>query len=178
MTSETITVHHFNLIKKYLRGFEVPNGYPGDKADLFQVGLIGLMKAVKTHDPDKSRFSTWAWYWIRSEIRSEISRNVKQIKYYDEDKVPFKDNVLIMQLINMIKIPKDKDAVLRFLSGQTSNEIGNDWGVSRQSIDQRLARAYDNMRRTINVNESRLRTGRRLLRKANAQDRLDRIISC
>lgn len=178
MTSEMITKHHFNLVKKYLRSFDVPSGYPGDKADLYQVGLIGLIKALDTHDPERSRFSTWAWYWIRSEIRNEINKNTKVVTYYEESSHVPKDNVLIMQLLNMVKIPKDKEVVLRYLSGQTSNDIGKEWGVSRQSIDQRLSRAYANMRRTINVNETRLRKSRRLFSKSNANDRLDRKVSC
>ena len=49
--------------------------------DLFQVGCIGLMKAIKHFDPSHgARLMTFAEYWIRSEIQDYIIKNWRQVK--------------------------------------------------------------------------------------------------
>jgi RNA polymerase sigma factor (sigma-70 family) len=41
--------------------------------DLFQVGCIGLIRAVSGWKPELGKFTTWATFYIREEIRNEIS---------------------------------------------------------------------------------------------------------
>ena len=54
----------------------------GESADdLFQVGCIGLMKAIRHYDPDRgARLMTFAVHWIRSEIQEYIIRNWRIVK--------------------------------------------------------------------------------------------------
>lgn len=40
--------------------------------DIEQASRIGLLNAVRTFDPSKSQFSTWATWKIRAEIQKEI----------------------------------------------------------------------------------------------------------
>ena len=40
-----------------------------DIEDVTSAGYVGLMRAIDKYDPDKSKFSTWAVYWIEAEIR-------------------------------------------------------------------------------------------------------------
>jgi len=173
-----ITTHHFNLVKRYLKTFKLPANYPGDKSDLLQVGLIGVIKALDTHDPEKSSIATWSWYWIRSEIRSEVNRLTRRIQLDEEPENRMKDSVLISQMLSMIERDKDKQVLLRSLLGQTNKEIGDDWGISRQAIQQRLHRAYDDIRRNVNEDRRRFHKGRRILFKANAKNKLDRSVAC
>ena len=173
-----ITTHHFNLVKRYLKTFELPANYPGDKSDLIQVGLIGIIKAIDTHDPEKSSLATWSWYWIRSEIRNEVNRLTRRVDPEDEPVVFIKDNVLIKQLVSMIERDKDQEVLLRFLAGQTSKEIGTEWSMSRQAVHQRLFRAYEDIRRQVNADRRRVRKGGRILFKANAKNKLDRSVAC
>jgi len=43
------------------------------RSDLFQEGILGLHRAVFRYDPDrKTRFSTYATYWIRQAIRKAL----------------------------------------------------------------------------------------------------------
>ena len=41
---------------------------------------------------------------------------------------------------------KDKELLIRFLSGQTLAEIGREWGVSRQAVDQRYSRIIQKLK--------------------------------
>jgi len=40
--------------------------------DLMQSGYIGIIEAIKTYNPKKASFSTWAYYNIRNTIQKEI----------------------------------------------------------------------------------------------------------
>jgi DNA-directed RNA polymerase specialized sigma24 family protein len=97
---------------------------------------------------------------------------------YDDLTCTIKEKVLIMQLVEMIEIPKDKEVVIRYLSGQQSNEMGKEWSVTRQCIEQRLRRAIQDIKEKVNANGRRLHSGRRILQDRNAKDRLDSPISC
>jgi len=44
---------------------------PKNKEELESLGVVGLMRAIDSYDPDKSKFSTWAYYWISAIINRE-----------------------------------------------------------------------------------------------------------
>ena len=61
---------HLRLVVKIAFGYR---GYKLPVEDLISEGNIGLMKAVKKFDPDKSfRLSTYAMWWIRASINEFI----------------------------------------------------------------------------------------------------------
>ena len=49
-----------------------------DLEDCIQVGLIGLLKAIRNYDPDQSKFSTFATVCIKNEIFRHIRKNKKK----------------------------------------------------------------------------------------------------
>jgi RNA polymerase sigma-32 factor len=57
------------------------SGYGLPQADLIQEGNIGLMKAVKSFDPDHGvRLVSFAVHWIKAEIFDYILRNWRTVK--------------------------------------------------------------------------------------------------
>ena len=64
----------WSIVRRFLnRGCEAE--------DLFQIGSIGLMKAIRRYDPDRgARLMTFAVHWIRSEIQEYIIRNWRIVK--------------------------------------------------------------------------------------------------
>ena len=144
MTSEenkTLTLHS-KVVDYYLRYFVVPSSYPGDKKDLRQVGLLGLLRARETWDSSKSSFRVWAWYWIRSFIRGEIKKH-KHLEAIEEtlsDPANSLDRKVFLLAITEELNGKDKELLGRFCCGQNTTEIGKSWGISRQAVDQRLSR--------------------------------------
>ena len=58
----------YHIINKYFKGYE--------KEDLYQVGVIGVIKAYNNYKEDKStKFSTYAYKYIYGEIYSYINSN-------------------------------------------------------------------------------------------------------
>lgn len=92
---DKLVKHNIGLIKSVLRGF-VNRGY--DMDDLFQIGSIGLLKAISKFDTSYNvRFSTYAVPMIAGEIKRflrddgiiKVSRSLKQtankVKYTQEN---------------------------------------------------------------------------------------------
>ena len=49
-----------------------------DLDDYIQIGLIGLLKAIRNYDSEKSKFSTFATVCIRNEILKFIKKQNRQ----------------------------------------------------------------------------------------------------
>jgi len=63
----------------YLANKYVTDQY--SQEDLFQDGVIGMLKALHTYKPESSSFTTYAFYWIKAEMRSKVS-NISSDFYY------------------------------------------------------------------------------------------------
>lgn len=69
---------HLRLVIKIARSHA---GYKVQMADLISEGNIGLMKALDKFDPEKgNRFSTYAVWWIRAQIREYSMHSFSQVK--------------------------------------------------------------------------------------------------
>lgn len=65
-TTELIGLH-FGLVSKYVRRF-TRNTTQETEEEFMQAGLLGLLKAINSYDPDLGRFSSWAYKPIQREV--------------------------------------------------------------------------------------------------------------
>lgn len=73
-----LVVSHMRYVIRVAKGF---SGYGLPIADLIQEGNIGLMKAVKSFDPDRGvRLVSFASHWVKAEIYDYVIRNWKIVK--------------------------------------------------------------------------------------------------
>ena len=73
-----LVTSHLRLVGSVARQYL---GYGLPHADLIQEGNIGLMKAVKRFDPDRSvRLVSFALHWIKAEIHEYILKNWRLVK--------------------------------------------------------------------------------------------------
>lgn len=73
-----LVTSHLRLVVSVARQYL---GYGLPHADLIQEGNIGLMKAVKRFDPDRSvRLVSFAMHWIKAEIHEYILKNWRLVK--------------------------------------------------------------------------------------------------
>ena len=77
-SARQLILPHLYFVVKIARGY---SGYGLSLADLIQEGNIGLMKAVKSFDPDREvRLVSFAVHWIRAEIHNFILRNWRIVR--------------------------------------------------------------------------------------------------
>lgn len=73
-----LVLANLRYVVRVARGF---SGYGLPQADLIQEGNIGLMKAVRSFDPDHGvRLLSFAIHWIRAEIYDFVLRNWRIVK--------------------------------------------------------------------------------------------------
>ena len=166
---------HSKIVDYYLRSFTVPAAYPGGKQDLRQVGLLGLVKANQTWDRSKSSFQVWAWYWIRSFIRDEIKKYKPierrfDILYYSES---HPDQTIFLNDVTHEFNGKDRELLGRFCCGQNTTEIGKSWSISRQAVDQRLARVLGKLKKELAYDKLQDAKRIRVLRDSPKETRVD-----
>jgi len=69
---------HFDLVRGVISRLRTRARSP---EDLFQDGVVGLMKAVDRFDPENgNRFSTYAVFWVRAEIQNAIGQTSSLIR--------------------------------------------------------------------------------------------------
>ncbi len=76
--AEKIVCAHLKLVLKIASNFK---GYGFPEDELVAEGNIGLLQALKNFDPSKGfRFSTYAMWWIKSNVQEYVMHNWSMIK--------------------------------------------------------------------------------------------------
>ena len=121
---------HYNigLIKSVLRGF-ANRGY--DMEDLFQIGSIGLLKAIDKFDPSYDvKFSTYAVPMIAGEIK----------RFLRDDGI-IKVSRSLKQTANKVKYAQEK--LIKVLGREpTIQEIADELNMDKEEIVMALESSY------------------------------------
>ena len=121
---EKLVEGNLRLVLSVIQRFEKRGESPDD---LFQVGCVGLMKAIANFDPTKQvRFSTYGVPMIAGEIRRylrdnsaiRVSRSIRDVAYR------------VLQCKERMTASLDREPKLE--------EIASELGISRQEVNQAL----------------------------------------
>jgi len=125
---EKLVKHNIGLIKSVLRGF-TNRGY--EIEDLFQIGSIGLLKAIEKFGPSyEVKFSTYAVPMIAGEIK----------RFLRDDGI-IKVSRSLKQTANRIKQAQEK--LSKKLGREpTIQEISNELDIDREEIVMALEASY------------------------------------
>lgn len=74
--TEKIVTTNFGLVRSYVGRFSSHTSRE-DSADFEAAGLMGLMKAIDSYDPDQGTFAQWAY----RPIKREVLRSVRDAEY-------------------------------------------------------------------------------------------------
>jgi RNA polymerase sporulation-specific sigma factor len=85
-SEEEILIENDGLIWNVIKSI---NKFGAEPSDLYQVGSIGLLKAIRKHDPKKGKLSTIATIAIRNQILNYLKKekryNVIKIAVYEKN---------------------------------------------------------------------------------------------
>lgn len=149
---------HIGLVKSIVRSFD--RSCRADDSELFPVACMGLMKAMATHDPAKSKFSYWATKIIKNSLLKEIKKNVaspKPVGFVGDETALCEDrHDMPLDLIPVLTRDSEQDTpyesenrrilVRHFLEGIPMAEIAREIGFTRESVRQRVRKAIESIR--------------------------------
>ncbi len=127
--------------------------YIGDD-DLAQVGRIELWRCAKKYDPDKGKFSTYAYRAIYHKMLNELKRRKTEVSL---NTIVTEEEVELQELIPDLKqslegvelrfeledfyktlTPRRQEVLKRKANGQTRKEIAHSMGVSQDIVDREM----------------------------------------
>lgn len=145
------------VIKERVHGIDQIGIFSYD--DLFQIGCIGLCKAVQTDKPGRGAFSTYAYRLIYNEIMTKLDYATlrRREQTTDPDELPciFLDDDLeqaescqdLLALLDRAEqtatgvTAKGIRAIRLLVRGYTNREVGDLYGVSANNVTAWVAKA-------------------------------------
>jgi len=139
------------VLRMFVKRYNIPHWWRGDKQDLYQVGSIGIMKAIEKFDPSfNCRLTTLAGYYIRREIFLFATREKKQYEFandvdnydiIDEEPEELLNKGLDLQIISCSVALLDDARLagifrLAYERGLTDQQIGEIYNISKQRVQQ------------------------------------------
>lgn len=135
-----------SIIRKSLTSFS--RGYDfTELEDIRQEAWIGLLAAGERFDPSKSKFTTYAYYYVRGHILRFVNKKSKMLSeeddlsfqeaaYYDT-RVETKD--LRKTILDSVSDQPYKDLLIeRFVKEKSLRTIAKEQGVSHEIISSRI----------------------------------------
>ena len=121
-----------------------------DLEDYIQSGLIGLLKAIRKHDPKRSKLSTYATTCIRNEIIKYINKN----KEHNVKKVPLEDIEIPEKSIDWDtltdSLSEEEKSILKLRLGNNSyREISDNMELSRNYIKSSMKTILIKLRKDL-----------------------------
>lgn len=77
---ETLILHNLKLIKVIIRKYTLKDNPLRGEEDLFNEGVLGLMNAIESYDPEKGSFSNHAAIHIKATVRAYIRDKTQSIR--------------------------------------------------------------------------------------------------
>jgi len=130
--------------------------------DLQQEAWLGLLDACSKYDPNKGKFITFGYSYIRGHVmrfiaqktinkptQFEVSEENVESRFYNEDTAERKD---VMQTI-MSKISDQEHAFLleeHFVNGKSLRQIARERHVSHEAISTRVRKLLDILELRLN----------------------------
>lgn len=149
---ETLYKRYIPLVNGCVSSFQVP---PSERDDLFQEGMIGLLKAIRTYDNTSSAFQTYASLCVKRSMISALRKynRANRLVYSaevpehmipprepaGEDMYRDEDRQRIKSFINELS-PFEKTIFSLYISGMKYSAMAEKLGCTVKSVDNAITR--------------------------------------
>lgn len=134
---ETLVKNNIGLVIYRSRKFRFNS--LSDSEDFIQAGLIGLLKAARSYNPNLSAFSTYAGRCIDIEILQEIRKNKERASSLQSN-VSYSDEESYTDYLPELDEISKTILYMRYIGGYTLREIGEEFGYSKTTAKCTLVR--------------------------------------
>jgi len=145
---ELLVQQHYGLVVSQALSF---CGRTSLLDDYIQVGLIGLLKAIRKYDEAKAKFSTFASVCIKNELINFSNRSLKRNKkvkiMYNTDLVSnlsenakyyYLDKEHLFEIEHALLTKEQKLILKRKLENHSNREIAEEIGCSKGSLKNKF----------------------------------------
>ena len=152
---EQMVFSNYGIVFSVMQNLSIPR----DDEDMFQIGIIGLLKAINTFDSSKEyKFSTYAFPVVRNELLMSFRKSKKSVKValslddnadlgngesvpyaemiadsrdYEEDAV---NSMLARQIFEKLSLREKRIFIMFFVENKTQCEIARDMKLSQSYV--------------------------------------------
>ncbi len=116
-----------------------------DLDDYIQIGLMGLLKAIRNYNPEKSKFSTFATVCIRNEILKFMKKQTRQNRRITLRETPKKE-ILLWEFQPDNLTEDELDILDMKLQNHTYKEISEAMCCNKNEIKQKVKKILKKIR--------------------------------
>ena len=88
MDRDNLIINNINLVYSVYNTYFKNTNFYIDKEDLIGEGMLGLVKAANTYNPNKNKFSTYAYNCIKNHMINYCNKEFKH-----KDVLSFEDKI-------------------------------------------------------------------------------------
>ena len=127
-----------------------------DDDDGMQAARLGLLKAIRTFDPNLGAFEHHGWRWTASFIKHEVTRRARERRRVALARQPRPPGSIeydeALQLEALLRIagqqdPRAAGILEAMLAGEQQNELAPRYGVTAERIRQLAMRSIERLQR-------------------------------
>lgn len=135
-------------------------GIPAFDEDMFQIGSIGLLKAIDTFDASKGCFSTYAFRLVRNELLISFRKSKKSVRATfslddnvdigNGESVPYAEliadgrdhekdvinSMLVQQIFGTLNLREKRIFIMFFVENKTQCEISKEMKLSQSYVSR------------------------------------------
>ncbi len=160
VTAEIVR-YNMGLVRSYTRRF-TSNASADDRSEFESAGLLGLMRAIDSYDPESGAFGQWAFKPIQREVlrsvrdvdhsnlslgdfekRPAILRTYRQLKSMDEDYEPSDEEVAAVAGVPVAQVrrvlaPPTLESMHQRIGGEDGAELGETIEADEPTAEARV----------------------------------------
>ena len=162
---ETLYKRYIPLVKGCVAAYQAP---ASEHDDLFQEGMIGLLKAIRTYDNTSSAFQTYASSCVRNSIVSALRKyyRANRLVYsaevpehgaafpersFQEDPGREEDRQHITRFVKILS-PFERKTLSLYLTGMKYSAMAENLGCSVKSVDNAMTRIKSKIKKQTRGN--------------------------
>lgn len=139
---------NLNVISWYCRKFG--KNLPPD--EIQACGYRGLWRALEIHNPTRGKLVTILGACVKNECKKTLLEHNKfsnrHISGNFDNERTHEQEYDIQSLLSSVNNQEKNIILLKYYEGKTFKEIGHQYGLTKQRIQQIMARAFDKIRRS------------------------------
>lgn len=148
MSENELVQQNLGLVKSIVNTFN-PRDYD-EKEELFSRGLLALLRAIRKYDPQKGKFSSYAWTIIRRECIQFFKQKKRR---YEEITETCETATIELSEYMPILTDEEQQLVELRLHGHTLIEIAKIMNIKGRQVEHKLRKVFRKIKESNHIDD-------------------------